>query len=380
MKKLSARTTLLRLSALGAAVLTALLLILPVTAAAAEPTASPSDGAPVQTASASDINDDATYIALLNESGILSGTDAGMLRFAASRRRIEPINHSESLYFDTWSVLMRVHRNRSIDIVENFDVYFNDEMHGMTRTLPAYSSAEAFEIRDADVPGSPWHYSGDTIYIGSSDVTVRGLQHYTITYTIANFDDSYDGYDRLYRDFVGSDVQNSVYNVIGCVVLDEGMTFDNVTIYSGRYGYTENEYIEQYASGNKLLVYNTKELGSYNAVTLDAKLPEGAYSEPALLQPDYIVNNLAVKASIDKYGLMHVDESYDVSLLSEETRSFYRELPTPDDNSMEKTVSNLTISKNGQEAKKSVDNYSVGCLLDPAEGTIPFRDMIRKSM
>lgn len=309
---------------------------------------------------------DQTYMDLLRDSGIISSSDAQLLQFAAGRRRIEPDNYMDDLYFDTWSVLMQVHRNRSIDITENFDVYFNEEMHGMTRTLPAYSSAEAFEIWNMEVVGDPYHYDEDTIYIGSANRTVSGFQHYTIKYTIANFDDSYDGYDRLYRDIVGSEVSYPVYNVCGAIVLDEGMTFDDVAIYSGRYGYTENEYIESLSSANRLLVYNTKELGSYNAVTVDAKLPEGAYSEPALLQPDYIVDNMVINASIDKYGLMHVDEEYDISILSSYAASFTRSLPVYGD--VESKVKKLTLTKDGGKPETSKNSY-ISCTLDPADGT-----------
>ena len=302
---------------------------------------------------------DPAYMAFLNDTGLLSSTDVEMQDFIASRKRIEPYNNSESLYFDTWRVVMNVHRDRSIDVTEDFDVFFNQSMHGMTRTLPEGSSAENYRITNIQIPGSLYHSSGDTLYLGDANETVLGSKHYTIKYRIENYDDNYAGYDRVYRDIIGSGVENTVYNVLGGVVLDEGMTFDDCTMYSGNYGSSGNYYSDCRFDGRRLFVVNTTSLSPYTAITMDARLPDGSFDQPALLQPDFIVKQLNVTGDMDEYGTTKISADFD---MTGGGTNFYYDLSVPAGSDVHYKISNMVVTVNGKQLDKGDYSFSDDCL------------------
>ncbi len=254
-----------------------------------------------------------SYAPLLYGSEVDVVSDADIAAFLNGYRPIEA-HHGGNFYIDRFDSTMYVHKNRTVDVVERLDVYFNERMHGITRTIPTFSSAEQYEIRNVKVEGAPFSWSDyETIRIGDANRMVTGMQHYTITYSVVYFDDGHVGYDRFYRDIVGADTEVFTNNVTGRILLDEDMSFDEVKIYSG-IGGTSNSYAASCTTERALYVYNTSYLSSNIAITVDAKLPDGAYSEPALLQPPFEVDSLDAKLTLDQYGRGTLTETYNVTL------------------------------------------------------------------
>lgn len=243
-------------------------------------------------------------------------TDAGLREYFDSYELAEEEYVSGyDFYIEAFDVDMTVNPSRSISVVETIDVNFLKSMHGITRTLPGYTSDELLQIRDISVTGAPYSLVGeDTLRIGDANVTVSGQKEYVISYTVAFMDDTIDDYDRLYRDILGAETSVPVVNLTSRVrlpgSLNGELTEDDIRIYSGASGNTRNEYINWYYAGGVLYAYNAEQIPPYGAATFEFRLPENTFNEPSLIHPDVYVDSADYEISIDKNGCANVTETY----------------------------------------------------------------------
>ncbi|MBQ9993323.1 MAG: DUF2207 domain-containing protein, partial [Clostridia bacterium] len=227
-------------------------------------------------------------------------------------------------FFSALDVKATLNADRSIDIVETCDVYFNVQSHGIMRYVPRYSSTETYQVRDLKVEGAPYAIDyGDTLRIGDANSYVTGEQRYVISYTLAFYDDFYEGYDRMYIDLVGEYTDVPIYNFTASVNFPDGVAPLDYIIYSGAGGREDNEYINSICSGGTLYMYNSRALDSYCAVTLDMKLEEGAFSQPSSVKPDLTVNSLTTEITLSEHGKCKVTEIYD-AVVGSDMAQFYR--------------------------------------------------------
>ena len=66
-------------------------------------------------------------------------------------------------------------------------VYFNEERHGIIRTIPKEGSLEDYNITDVNVEGAPFEKDDSAnleLKIGDKDETIEGDKTYVITYTL----------------------------------------------------------------------------------------------------------------------------------------------------------------------------------------------------
>jgi len=101
-------------------------------------------------------------------------------------------DEDEAYYVENAEIIMEVASDKSVEITERYEIYFNEESHGIIRTIPTQSLHEYYTITDAQVISHPFTYNDGVFKIGREDRTVIGRQVYTICYTINLYADSSD--------------------------------------------------------------------------------------------------------------------------------------------------------------------------------------------
>lgn len=108
-----------------------------------------------------------------------------------------------------------VSEDNVLSITEEIDVYFNEERHGIYRTIPtqneivradgstAVTRAKVRDIYCSEDYEKSTQNSDLILQIGDADTTVTGDKHYTISYDYVLGQDVADGYDELYFNIIG---------------------------------------------------------------------------------------------------------------------------------------------------------------------------------
>ena len=93
----------------------------------------------------------------------------------------------DGYYIKSMDVKVDANDKREFKIKETIDVYFNEERHGIIRTIPKEGSLEDYNITDVNVEGAPFEKDDSSsieLKIGDEDQTIEGDKTYVITYTL----------------------------------------------------------------------------------------------------------------------------------------------------------------------------------------------------
>ena len=93
----------------------------------------------------------------------------------------------DGYYIKSMDVKVDANDKREFKIKETIDVYFNEERHGIIRTIPKEGSLEDYNITDVNVEGAPFEKDDSAnleLKIGDKDETIEGDKTYVITYTL----------------------------------------------------------------------------------------------------------------------------------------------------------------------------------------------------
>lgn len=221
-------------------------------------------------------------------------------------------------YIKNYEVELVANPDRSYDVREKIDVYFNVESRGIFRTIPASSSAETYDIKNVNVPGDEYTYDGyGYIRIGNPDIYITGDKSYVIEYTLAHYADYEDDYDYLYTDLLGNEWDTYIQNFSATVRLPDGATLVDYNVTSGGYGSTGNEFATSTSRNDVIFVNSTGPVPPYNSITLNARLNEGDFYAAEKWVPALLINNMDATVDINEYGEVSVVEKYDVTLGNE---------------------------------------------------------------
>ena len=93
----------------------------------------------------------------------------------------------DGYYIKNMDVKVDANDKREFKIKETIDVYFNEERHGIIKTIPKEGSLEDYNITDVNVEGAPFEKDDSAnleLKIGDEDKTIEGDKTYVITYTL----------------------------------------------------------------------------------------------------------------------------------------------------------------------------------------------------
>lgn len=209
----------------------------------------------------------------------------------------------DGYYIKHMDVSVEINNKREYKIVETIDVYFNEERHGIIRNIPKTSYLEEYEFEDVSVEGAKSNISNGTnlnIKIGDEDKVITGDKRYVIRYTMKNFSDEEEEGDYIYLNILGDQWDTKVKKFTSKITYPKEAKLETIKITSGRYGSKDNQLVEYKTSGNTIEVNSKVEIEENTAVTLNAMLNEGAFSEAPVKTYPYIIKSENVNIDITK--------------------------------------------------------------------------------
>lgn len=220
--------------------------------------------------------------------------------------------HSDyDYYIKDYRVDVTANSDRSYDVVETIQVYFNIESHGIFRKLNTSSSAESYKLKNFEAVGDPFTFDDETtIRIGDADTTLEGDKTYTVKYRLEHYADPHSESDYMYFNIIGSEWDVPIDHFSSTINLPSAAVIKNLTLTSGQYGSTGNDYASYSQNGNVISVESKNILPQNNAVTISVEMNEGAFGDAIKYVPAISVKKLDVTTELDNKGLLHVTESY----------------------------------------------------------------------
>ncbi|MCF0111240.1 MAG: DUF2207 domain-containing protein [Erysipelotrichaceae bacterium] len=187
----------------------------------------------------------------------------------------------DGYYYQSVHVDVEVNDAREYKITETLDVYYNEERHGIIRTIPLSSSVENYKIEDISVQGAPADISTSSysanIKIGDANETVTGLKRYIVSYTLKHYKDYDEDYDYVYLNLLGNEYDTYVETFSATITLDSSLEVLSQTVTSGSTYSTTNKYVDFTNKGNVFSYSSNQKIPSYNAVTVQMQLPQDSF-------------------------------------------------------------------------------------------------------
>jgi len=192
-------------------------------------------------------------------------------------------------YFESYDVHINVLENNTLEVTEKISAYFNEERHGIYRTIPLKNDIERADgstakinakIRNINVSEN---YETDTglydcnIQIGSENKTITGRHDYVISYSYILGKDTGTGYDELYYNIIGDQWDTYIKNVTFLITMPKEFDTNLIGFSSGEYGTKGTDAIQYDVKGNTIYGSLNKTLNPYNAFTVRIELPEGYF-------------------------------------------------------------------------------------------------------
>jgi hypothetical protein len=204
--------------------------------------------------------------------------------------------------FHSDQTLTREDRQGELRIVENIDLEYTDNNHGILRALPNTYKKHRLLLHINDVSsksGAPSEYStytqnGNTVLkIGDPDKTVTGRQQYTIDYTVKNVISFQGDHDELYWDINGDQWAQQFKRVEMVLHLPDGAELAGRQVcYAGKYGST---------AGDCVVRVNAAKTGEIYAATTRPLLPYETLSTRVSFEKGYFTPS-TWRDTLGEYG------------------------------------------------------------------------------
>ena len=232
----------------------------------------------------------------------------------------------EGYYIRDYHVEVVANPDRSYDVTETIDVWFDEYSHGIYRFMPTKSTVESYTINDFRAVGDPFivEYDG-TLRIGDPDIELKGQKTYTIKYTLEHFADTVPDADYFYMNLIGTEWDVRIESFSARVTLPENAVVEEYTLTGGGYGSKEGaDLADVTVSGNVITIEGRGMLNPRNGITLNVRMPEGTFYEAEVWIPAFEVERLDILVNIDEYGLITVEEKYRAKV--NKSRAFFRSI------------------------------------------------------
>ncbi|MEG1650736.1 MAG: DUF2207 domain-containing protein [Oscillospiraceae bacterium] len=271
-------------------------------------------------------------------------------------------------YIKNYDVNAVANSDRSYDIVETIDVHFNEERHGIIREIPTYSTLEKeIRLENVEVVGDIFEYDGyEKIKIGDPNETVSGDKRYTIKYTLAHWADTAPDFDYLYLNLIGTEWNTRIESFSATVRLPDGAEVNSCTVTGGSYGDDGKTVAEFKQEGDTITVTGKRGLDAYEGATINVEMNEGAFFDAEVWMPALVFENVKSDMVMDEYGIMTVNQTYDVTVNRGEYYMMYLmgytgdtgsklnsvELVLPGGSRQTEKNENVMINLNGYEGRR----------------------------
>ncbi len=234
-------------------------------------------------------------------------------------------------YYESIHVDVVVDEARTMRVTETLTVHFNEERHGIIRTIPTYSDVEDTWITDVEVSGAPYSvsdYSYETsIKIGDPDKYVTGTQIYTISYTLNFYEDYDESYDYIYLNLIGSQFDTRTEKLTASIKYPEDAELISNTVTEGVYGNRSNEKIEVEELDHEIRYTSKDVIEPYEAVTVQIQLNQGAFYLAPVKVLDYEILSKQVEINFDTKQNFTVVEKIQFQV-NHDYSNYHIELPT----------------------------------------------------
>jgi len=196
------------------------------------------------------------------------------------------------LEFTNYQILWQIQNDGTINIQENIDVHFFDQMHGIERKIPLNYIVQDTEfgifLDNINVPDYNYkiidEYNETNIRIWDADVYVDWDKSYEIDYDIYWLVRNFSGmwYSELYWNVIWYNRNNDINNVQIELTLPKSYTWLTKDDFLITAWYSDKTSIDDFPwevkrDENKIYITYNKRLDSYNWITLAIKFPNNYF-------------------------------------------------------------------------------------------------------
>lgn len=192
-------------------------------------------------------------------------------------------------FFTAYNVDINVNENNSFDITEHISTYFNEQRHGIFRTIPTRNQVRRTDgtshsvkakiknikaSENCDVSIENGNY---VLQIGDADTYVEGEHDYTIKYTYILGEDQNNGFDELYYNIIGDGWDTYIQNVTFKITMPKEFDKSKLGFSIGNYGTVGTYDINYDVNDNIITGSVARTLQPNEAVTVRLELEDGYF-------------------------------------------------------------------------------------------------------
>lgn len=192
-------------------------------------------------------------------------------------------------FFTAYNVNINVNENNSFDITEHISTYFNEQRHGIFRTIPTRNQVKRTDgtshsvkakiknikaSENCDVSIENGNY---VLQIGDADTYVEGEHDYTIKYTYMLGEDQNNGFDELYYNIIGDGWDTYIQNVTFKITMPKEFDKSKLGFSIGNYGTVGTYDINYDVNDNIITGSVARTLQPNEAVTVRLELEDGYF-------------------------------------------------------------------------------------------------------
>ena len=192
-------------------------------------------------------------------------------------------------FFTAYNVDINVNEDNSFDITEHISAYFNEQRHGIYRTIPTRNQVKRTDgtshsvkakiknikvSENCDVSIENGNY---VLQIGDADTYVEGEHDYTVKYTYMLGEDQNNGFDELYYNIIGDGWDTYIQNVTFKITMPKEFDKSKLGFSIGNYGTVGTYDINYDVNDNIITGSVARTLQPNEAVTVRLELEDGYF-------------------------------------------------------------------------------------------------------
>ena len=192
-------------------------------------------------------------------------------------------------YFTAYNVDININEDNSFDITEHISTYFNEQRHGIYRTIPSRNQIKRTDgtshsvkakiknvkvSENCDVSIENGNY---VLQIGDADTYVEGEHDYTVKYTYMLGEDQNNGFDELYYNIIGDGWDTYIQNVTFKITMPKEFDKSKLGFSIGNYGTVGTYDINYDVNDNIITGSVARTLEPNEAVTVRLELEDGYF-------------------------------------------------------------------------------------------------------
>lgn len=192
-------------------------------------------------------------------------------------------------YFTAYNVDININEDNSFDITEHISAYFNEQRHGIYRTIPTRNQVKRTDgtshsvkakiknvkvSENCDVSIENGNY---VLQIGDADTYVEGEHDYTVKYTYMLGEDQNNGFDELYYNIIGDGWDTYIQNVTFKITMPKEFDKSKLGFSIGNYGTVGTYDINYNVNDNIITGSVARTLQPNEAVTVRLELEDGYF-------------------------------------------------------------------------------------------------------